>query len=219
MEHSYRGYYCGLSIRLQEFDSPMFRQINPLMRVLFFESLIMSNIFLCSDHHFGHAGVTQFLRADNVTKLRDFDNAEQMDEYMVEQHNSVVRPKDKVYFLGDVTMGKTAKSLEILGRLNGQKVLIKGNHDLCSVSQYMVYFKDVRGCHQFEGMFLSHVPIHPESLSRWKLNVHGHLHEKRVLLNGIIDTRYYSVCMENLVDYTPVSLEQLKSTIKNLNLN
>lgn len=180
----------------------------------------MSNIFLCSDHHFHHAGILQFLRADGVTKLRDFDSVDEMDEYMVQQHNSVVRPKDKVYFLGDVTMGKTAKSLEILGRLNGQKVLIRGNHDLCSASQYLVYFKDIRGYHQFEGMFLSHVPIHTESLGKWGLNVHGHLHANRVLVpDGSVDTRYQSVCMEQLDDYTPISLEQLKTRIKNLNLN
>jgi calcineurin-like phosphoesterase family protein len=61
-------------------------------------------------------------------------------------------------------------------------------------------------------MFLSHVPIHTESLGRWKINVHGHLHAGYVRLsNGTPDTRYVSVCMEKLDDYMPISLEQLKA--------
>lgn len=138
-----------------------------------------------------------------------------MNEHMVAQHNSVVRPNDKVYFLGDVVMPRAAWALEILGRLNGEKILIRGNHDLHTARQYLDYFKDVRGVHQFDGMILSHVPIHSESLARWGVNVHGHLHTNRVLLeNKHIDPRYYSVCMEQLVDYTPISLEQLKLQVK-----
>lgn len=172
----------------------------------------MSNIFLCSDHHFGHAGVTQFFCADGVTKLRPFSTVEEMDEYMVNRHNSVVRPADKVYFLGDFTFSK--KNIHLAARLNGDKVLIKGNHDTLDLKEYLPYFRDVRGCHQFDGMFLSHVPIHSDCIGRWAINVHGHLHANRVMLDGVIDPRYVSVCMEQLDDYTPVSLEQLKQANK-----
>jgi calcineurin-like phosphoesterase family protein len=145
-----------------------------------------------------------------------------MNEYMVMQHNRVVSPSDKVYFLGDVSMGKNAKALGILHRMNGEKILIKGNHDLASANQYLTYFKDIRGCHQLDGMFLSHVPIHPESLSRWKVNIHGHLHYNRVMMantysehgDKVIDHRYYNVSMECLDDYTPISLEELKKKLK-----
>ncbi len=142
-----------------------------------------------------------------------------MNEYMVYQHNRTVGPKDKVYFLGDVTMSRNTIGLQILSRMNGEKVLIKGNHDLASASAYLAYFKDIRGSHQLDGMLLTHIPIHPESLARWKVNVHGHLHANSVkLANGHPDHRYQSVCMEMLDDYTPISLEQLKSRIRNLGL-
>lgn len=172
----------------------------------------MSNIFLCSDHHFGHVGVTQFLCKDGVTKLRPFSTVEEMDEYMISQHNSVVRPNDKVYFLGDFTFSK--KNMHIAARLNGDKVLIKGNHDTLDLKEYIPYFRDVRGCHQFDGMFLSHVPIHSDCLARWGINIHGHLHANRVMQGSRIDPRYVSVCMEQLDDYTPVSLEDLKQANK-----
>ena len=175
----------------------------------------MANIFFASDHHFGHANILNFKREDG-SPLRVFKDIDHMNEYMVMQHNRRVRPGDKVYFLGDVTMARNAKSLEILGRMNGEKVLIKGNHDLAKPEQYLQYFKDIRAVHQFDGMILSHIPIHPESLGRWGVNIHGHLHANRVLmpLSKIPDKRYICVCMEQLDDYTPVSLEEIKKQMR-----
>jgi calcineurin-like phosphoesterase family protein len=168
------------------------------------------NIFFASDHHFHHKNILTFKRADG-TALREFDDIDHMNEHIVNCHNSVVRPGDKVYFLGDVSMSRNAKGLEILARMNGEKVLVKGNHDLCTPKQYLEYFKDVRGSHQFEGMILTHIPIHPESLARWGLNVHGHLHYQVVgmQLSKIPDKRYFNVSMER-INYTPISLEEVK---------
>lgn len=133
-----------------------------------------------------------------------------MQEYIIQKHNSVVKPSDKVYFLGDVCMTRTAQGLEILRRLNGTKILIRGNHDECKLSQYAEHFEDIRGVSHRYGVVMSHVPIHPDSLERWGFNVHGHLHYKRVLLpNGHPDPRYINVSMEQLADYTPLSLDEL----------
>lgn len=174
----------------------------------------MSNIFLCSDHHFGQESLMKFTQADGVTPLRSFEDAAHMNEYMVTQHNSVVTPGCKVYFLGDVAMNK--KFLPILHRMNGEKILIKGNHDIAPVSEYLKYFKDVRATHQLDGMILSHIPVHPNSLGRYKANIHGHLHANVVTVGDtqVQDTRYLNVCMERLDNYTPVSLEQLKKQAK-----
>lgn len=171
----------------------------------------MANIFFASDHHFHHENILTFKRGDG-SPLRVFQDANHMNEHMVSQHNNRVRPGDKVYFLGDVTMHRSAKSLEILSRMNGEKVLIKGNHDLCKAEQYLRYFKDVRAYHQFQGIILSHIPIHLGCLSRWKINVHGHLHANVVelQLSQLPDTRYINVSMEQLDNYTPISLEEIK---------
>ena len=170
----------------------------------------MANIFFASDHHFHHQNILTFKNQDG-TRLREFESAEHMNEHMVTSHNNVVKPQDKVYFLGDVTMTRNATGLEILGRLNGEKVLVKGNHDLCTAQQYLKYFKDIRGSHQFDGIILTHIPIHPESLARWGLNVHGHLHSNvvRMQLAQIPDRRYFNVSVER-INYTPISLEQIK---------
>jgi calcineurin-like phosphoesterase family protein len=168
----------------------------------------MPNIFLISDHHLSHSNILTFLNTDG-TNLRSFASVTEMDEHIIACHNSVVKPADKTYFLGDVTFSH--KNLHLLDRMNGEKVLIKGNHDKLKLSQYTPYFKDIRGSHQFDGMLLTHIPVHPESLGRWPCNVHGHLHSNIVRDNsGNPDYRYFNVSVER-INYTPISLEQIKA--------
>lgn len=173
----------------------------------------MTKTFLVSDTHFTHHGVCTFLRGDG-SKLRPWDNVEEMDEYMVQKWNSVVSPNDRVYHLGDVVINR--KALSILERLNGRKVLIKGNHDIFKLRDYLPYFDDIRSCHKLDNYILSHIPVHPASLARWaKGNIHGHLHQNRVMTDdGKLDTRYFCVSVEN-IDYTPVSFDDLKLRFEN----
>jgi calcineurin-like phosphoesterase family protein len=162
--------------------------------------------FFISDTHFGHVGVTQFLR-DDGTKLRPWDNVDEMNESMVTNWNNVVGKKDTVYHLGDVVMNRRA--LPILGRLNGRKVLIKGNHDIFKLQDYAPYFEDIRA-YDVKGSYIaSHIPVHPESLGRFLVNVHGHTHARRVLTpDGGVDLRYKCVCVEQ-INYTPVPVESV----------
>jgi len=170
----------------------------------------MPAVFLISDTHFGHEKTcTTFKRADG-SPLRPFKNAEEMDEEMVERWNDRVRPGDKVYHLGDVVINR--KSLNVLRRLNGDKVLIKGNHDIFKLNDYTEHFRDIRGYHVMNGMILSHVPVHPNQLYRFGCNIHGHLHANRVMLNDNIDPSYYNVSVE-CIDFAPILFEDLKKKI------
>ena len=174
----------------------------------------MPSVFLVSDTHFGHAGVCRFLREDG-TKLRPWDHPDEMDEYMVKVWNETVRPTDKVYHLGDVVINR--KALNILHRLNGDKVLIKGNHDIFKLEDYVQHFRDIRGYHVMNGMILSHIPVHPESKGRFKCNIHGHLHSNRVMMKDKygrdkIDPFYYSVCVEQ-TDFRPILFERVLERI------
>ena len=170
----------------------------------------MPAVFLVSDTHFGHAGVCKFLR-DDGTKLRPWDDPAEMDEEMVRRWNETVRPNDKVYHLGDVVINRRA--LKTLARLNGDKVLIKGNHDIFRLEEYTQYFRDVRGYHVMNGMVLSHIPIHEESLARFGTNIHGHLHYNRVKKDGVVDARYQCVCVEH-TDFRPILFEDVIKRIK-----
>lgn len=170
----------------------------------------MPAVFLVSDTHFGHAGVCRFLRNDG-TKLRPWDSPEEMDEYMVEAWNKKVRPNDKVYHLGDVVINR--KALKILALLNGDKVLIRGNHDIFRDTEYRHYFREIRAYHVMNGMILSHIPIHSDSLGRFGTNIHGHLHSNRVMKDGVIDTRYHCVCVEQ-TDFAPILFEDVVKRIE-----
>jgi len=178
----------------------------------------MPSVFLVSDTHFGHKGVCHFTRNDGVTKLRPFDTPEEMDEFMVEAWNAKVRPNDKVYHLGDVVINR--KALGIMRRLNGDKVLIRGNHDIFKDTDYREHFRELRAYHVMNGMILSHIPIHPESLGRFGVNIHGHTHANRVMLPGfngkitdIVDTRYHCVCVEQ-TDFAPILFEDVVRRIE-----
>lgn len=171
----------------------------------------MPSVFLTSDTHFGHAGVCKFLRGDG-TKLRPWDNPEEMDEEMVKRWNETVKPNDKVYHLGDVVINR--KALRTLARLNGDKVLIKGNHDIFNLEDYTPYFRDIRGYHVMNGMILSHIPVHESNLYRFGTNIHGHTHSERVMISDqymkrqVIDTRYQCVCVEQ-TDFRPILFEEV----------
>jgi calcineurin-like phosphoesterase family protein len=175
----------------------------------------MPAVFLVSDTHFGHAGVCRFLREDG-TKLRPWNSPEEMDEEMVKMWNETVRPNDKVYHLGDVVINR--KALSILHRLNGDKILIRGNHDIFKLEDYTRHFRDIRGYHVMNGMILSHIPVHEESLGRFGTNIHGHLHANRVMKvdeygTSWIDPRYHCVCVEQ-TDFRPILFEDVIKRIK-----
>ena len=173
----------------------------------------MSNTFLISDTHFGHSAAVLLFKNENGTPLRDFPTVEECDEFMVAQWNKVVSPKDKVYHLGDVVMPKNHRSLQILERLNGTKVLIKGNHDELKMCKYLEYFKDVRGSHVLDKLLLTHIPVHTASLSRFNGNVHGHLHNRAVMLDAVEDPRYFCVSVER-INYTPIPFETVNKMFK-----
>ena len=166
----------------------------------------MKNIFVVSDHHFGHANICKFLN-DDGTKVRPWDDVDEMDEVLIQNHNKVVGHNDKCYFLGDVTFSK--KHLHKIARLNGDKVLIKGNHDNLKLSDYIPYFRDIRACHVLFNLIMTHIPIHEQELKRFKLNLHGHLHGNLVRDKwGNPDPRYKNVCVEH-TNYTPIPFDDL----------
>jgi calcineurin-like phosphoesterase family protein len=169
----------------------------------------MPSVFLTSDTHFGHAGVCKFLREDG-TKLRPWTDPAEMDEEMIKRWNDTVRPNDKVYHLGDVVINR--KALITLSRLNGDKVLIRGNHDIFRDDEYRKYFRELRAYHVMNGMILSHIPIHSDSLGRFGTNIHGHLHSNRVMTEVWgeykIDPRYHCVCVEQ-TNFAPILFEDV----------
>ena len=154
----------------------------------------MSNqIYVFSDPHFGHI---------NMSLKRGFESVEEHDECIVNNWNSVVTKRDTVYLLGDITMEKS--NYEILDRLNGHIKVVLGNHDKGKhVPKLLEFVNTVSATERVKECLLTHIPIHPCEIERFKLNIHGHTHE-----NSILDNRYSNVSAE-VINYTPVLLNTL----------
>lgn len=177
----------------------------------------MHRTFLISDHHFSHRNLLNFKR-DDGTPLRHFTTVEEMDEHMIEAWNKVVRPEDKLYHIGDLCF-KLEDLDAIMPRLNGTKILIKGNHDKLNIHQYMKYFKDVRSYHRLDNVMLGHIPIHPESLGyKTPAMVHGHTHYRNVTMKNaagetVLDPRYFNVSVE-VINYIPIEFEAIQAELR-----
>ena len=169
-----------------------------------------------SDPHFYHKNIVTFTNYDG-TKVRPWDCAEQMTEDMIEMYNEVVDDKDRVYILGDVAF-KNSDMHKAVGRLKGRKCLVPGNHEPTKMRQYFDLFDDVRGYIVKKGFIMSHIPLHPMSMGRWQLNIHGHTHSNtmKTIVNvkgdyiqtQTEDERYYCACVER-TNFRPILLDDI----------
>jgi len=177
----------------------------------------MRDIWVISDTHFQHTNILTFKESETGKLVRGhlFDNVDQMDECMMDNWNSVVKPGDLVYHLGDVFFGNKETFIKKWKLLNGSKRLVLGNHDDAKffvkhelVTKVVVW----REFHE-HGLLLSHVPLDPSGLLRKRyytgpqkrlLNVHGHIHQ-----NPSPTEHHKCVCVEQ-INYTPVNLEDLR---------
>ena len=140
---------------------------------------------------------------------RGFKDEFEMDDYIVEQWNSVVKKKDVTWILGDVTFEKSTPYI-LLNQLNGIKKIILGNHDQPQhVPELLKYVNNVSSSKlikngEYGNILLSHIPIHPQEFEyRLDYNIHGHVHT-----NTYKDKRYINVSAE-VIDYKPKTLEEL----------
>ena len=176
------------------------------------------NIWLTSDTHFCHD-------RGFVYEPRGFKNIEEMNVAIVERWNSVVKPEDIVYHLGDVMLNDNDKGMEYLKKLNGEIHLLRGNHDtnsrislyaaapnVVSTGDYVTVIK--YGKYSF---YLSHYPTltsnleNSASLSQHVINLFGHTHQMGNFYNDI--PFMYHVGMDSH-NCTPVNINQVIEDIK-----
>jgi calcineurin-like phosphoesterase family protein len=168
----------------------------------------MSTVRFIADLHIGH---------ESMAKKRGFATVEEHDEHIIKLWNQVVAKRDVTYILGDLTMEKS--NYDFLNRLNGKKRVVAGNHDMPAHTKNLFdKVESISGIVQYKGIFLTHCPVHPMEMDyRIKKNIHGHIHEKRVMKSIKIfgftlfsrpDNRYICVSCEH-VNYSPKTLVEL----------
>lgn len=171
------------------------------------------NIWFISDTHFDHNNILKFKDKDDNLIRPGFDNVKHMNEFMVEQWNSAVKPGDKIYHCGDFGFG--TKSVKYINRLNGQKRLILGNHDDVKKDKLYDYFQKIHVWRVFRefDFVATHIPINEKSLSKIKFNIHGHTHQNDVRYeNGQINLRYFNVSVEKN-NYRPFHVDEILAVL------
>lgn len=178
--------------------------------------------YFIADLHFGHENCIAF---DN----RPFKNAEEMDERLISNWNSVVGMDDDVYVLGDISWYNATKTMEILDQLNGRIHLIRGNHDhkILKSRELQKKFVEITDYKEIswdkgEILVLSHYPI-PCFRNHYygAYHFYGHVHTG-FEYNMMLSTKrqmtdlYTTPCnmfnvgaMIPYMDYTPRTIEEI----------
>ena len=121
-------------------------------------------VWFTSDTHFGHANIIKYCN-------RPWSSVDDMNDGMINNWNSVVKPEDEVWHLGDFCMGST-KPKDWIPRLNGNINLVRGNHDKHVCDQGFYSDQDYKELRINKKTFiLFHFP-----LRTWNKNHHGSIH-------------------------------------------
>ena len=164
----------------------------------------MSNTYFIADTHFDDDNIRRY-------ENRPFDTVETMNEVMIQNWNSVVTEEDVVWVLGD--FGAAGREEEILSRLNGEKMLVKGNHDEQSGDYYrQAGFAGVYNMPVIYNNFwiLSHEPMYVCENMPYA-NLFGHVHANPIYKD--FSTQHFCVCVER-IGYTPVTLETILASVR-----
>ena len=182
-----------------------------------------SKVFFTSDSHYYHGNIIKFCD-------RPFKDVEEMNYKLIENWNKKVPHDGLVFHLGDFAWGGYDNWKNIRSQLNGEIVLIKGNHDIKNMSakaeEELFKFSTQQMLIEIEGrkIYLNHYPFlcyagvyrDPNGLV---YQAYGHIHsgpnkkgEDIPRLIHCFPTQY-DVGVDNN-DYTPISWYELNGKIQ-----
>lgn len=170
------------------------------------ESKRKGEIFVVSDMHFDHKNIIKYCN-------RPFSSVCDMNRTLIDNWNGSVRKGDRVYYLGDMTLGRKRSSIDFwLSKLNGEVRFIRGNHDLDPIMKAVVIedrFPIKYGGYEF---LLMHDPYRPPDWNGWI--IHGDKHNTSPVEYPHINRRNktVNVCVE-YTGYTPMNLDVIIAKI------
>lgn len=183
-----------------------------------------SGIFFTSDTHFGHSKIIDYCK-------RPFSSIEEHDKTLIQNWNNVVGQDDTVFHLGDFAYGNSQFVSNIIRQLNGNIILIKGNHDLRNMNPtlYNIFSDAVyqaRILIDKQTVYLNHFPFlcfeHGDInlyKDNYSIQLFGHVHSGPLTssedvnrLNILLPTQY-DVGVDNN-NFTPISWIDVKNKIK-----
>ena len=170
-------------------------------------------IWFTSDFHFGH-------EKEFLWKPRGFTTWEEHAQKIIENYNSVVRPNDEVYTLGDCMLKNDNFGIECLKQLNGKKYLAVGNHDSnARLGRYMLedIFENIQyGYRLVYGKMSIYAQHYPAMMGNYKdkhptICLAGHTHSPDKFQN--MANGCYNVALD-AHECCPVSIEDILKDIK-----
>lgn len=181
-------------------------------------------IWFTSDLHFFHDRVLEFHSKRKEIFGKDIQSAK---EAMITLWNSRVSKNDTVYILGDLAFGGVEDKRKLFIRLNGNKVLVLGNHDkvpnkLKSYFNHITQIKNLKFkksvynfLHRDLEIIMCHFPMLTwEHKEKGSVMVHGHCHGKVDKINEDSKDLRVDVGIDGkLANYDLVSLEKLANYI------
>lgn len=165
-------------------------------------------IYVISDTHFHHSNIIKYCN-------RPFKDINEMNETIINNWNSIVKKDDTIYHLGDFCLSNDDEIKNIFNKLNGNKILIRGNHDRKPVKFYEnVGFKVLTHAPIILGEYkimLSHVPLPDAKIKEGYINLHGHIHNKKIsddYPKNYTENKHVNLSVD-VTNYKPVSLDKI----------
>lgn len=181
-------------------------------------------IYFIADTHFYHNNIIKYCN-------RPFKDVLEMNETIINNWNNTVIDNDTIYHLGDVALCSNELLAPIINRLNGKKILIRGNHDTRSVVAFeKMGFTVLRNApisiDKYK-LILSHIPLPDTMIPNGYINIHGHIHNKplneskhkggKVEYKKELYTPNKHICVSvDVINFTPISLEKILLLRKNI---
>lgn len=159
-------------------------------------------VMFTSDHHFGHSNIIKYCS-------RPFTDVHHMNVEMTKKWNEAVRPDQTVFHLGDFSFGHTP---DYLDRLNGNVILIRGNHDKIKDLQY---FHEVHDLAEVivgkQRVILCHYRMDVWNQSyRGAWHLHGHSHGR---LQPRLDKKVIDIGVDSW-KFSPVTFWEIEGVME-----
>lgn len=165
-----------------------------------------------SDSHFHHFNICKYCS-------RPFHSIDEMNSFLINKWNSIVKPEDHVYYLGDFGLAGPEKLMPIREQLNGVwKLFLAGNHDRNTMVQIpelaetiIKYSPTKRYEIELEGIpfVMSHCPL-PKDIKDERVFLYGHTHSRTPKENPNLNGINIGV---DAWDYGPVSIDEIKKLL------
>jgi len=161
--------------------------------------------YILGDLHLNH---------NKMKEIRGYSSLDEMNLDIITKCNKEVHnKKDTLIITGDLSFAPKEKTKELLNKLNGYKILIKGNHDkhskkwyhevgINSVIEDSLYLVE-------EKVIISHRPV--KELPIGVKNIHAHLHD--LLEPEYMNASYFNTSWEAI--RKPLLLKEILKVLNN----